>query len=95
MKSKTLKWQGYYISGVADLTLWGGGKGSIEMKGFTCQHIREARYKINDNGFGVENINGAICDIFRFYENGFKEYARTVRIGKIGEYAEEAYYNTR
>jgi hypothetical protein len=93
MKSKTLKWQGFYISGVADLTLWGGGKGSIEMKSFTCQHIKEAREKLNDAGFGVEKINGAICDVFRFYENGFKEYARTVKIGNVSEYTEEAYYS--
>lgn len=93
MKNKILRRDGFYVSGVADLTLWGCGKGSIEMRPFTCQHLREAREKLNDNGFGVENINGAICDVFRLYENGYKEFGRTVRIGKVAEYCEEAYYN--
>ena len=93
MKSKILRREGFYISGVADLNLWGGGKGSIEMKAFTCQHLREAREKINDNGFGVERINGAICAIYRLWEGGYKEYARDVRIGKVAEYCEEAYFN--
>jgi hypothetical protein len=92
MKSKILRREGFFVSGVADLNLWGGGKGSIEMKPFACQHIREARGKLNDNGFGVEKINGAICDVFRLYENGYKEFARTVRIGNVAEYAEESYY---
>ena len=42
MKSKTLRREGFYISGVADLALWGCGKGSIEMRPFTCKHLREA-----------------------------------------------------
>jgi hypothetical protein len=93
MKSKTLRREGFFVSGVADLNLWGGGKGSIEMRPFTCQHLREARKKLNDAGFGVEKINGAICDVFRLYENGYKEFGRTVRIGKVAEYVEEAYYH--
>ena len=93
MKSKTLKREGFYILGVSDLTLWGGGKGSIEMRPFTCKHLRELKEKINDNGFGVEKINGAICDIYRLWEGGYKEYSRNVRIGSVGEYCEESFYN--
>ena len=93
MKSKTLRREGFFVSGVADLNLWGGGKGSIEMRPFTCQHLREAREKINDAGFGVENINGAICAVYRLWQGGYKEYAKDVRIGKVAEYTEECFYN--
>ena len=92
MKSKILRREGFFVSGVADLNLWGGGKGSIEMKPFACQHIREAREKLNDNGFGVEKINGAICNIFNLYENGYKEFGRTVIIGNVADYVIDAYY---
>jgi len=93
MKSITLKREGFFVSGVSDLTLWGCGKGSIEMKPFTVSHLKYIKEKINDNGFGVEKINGAICDIFRLYQNGYKEYARTIRIGDVAEYTEESYCN--
>ena len=63
------------------------------MRPFTCQHLREARENLNDAGFGVENINGAICNVYRLWQGGYKEFGRTVRIGKVAEYCEEAYYN--
>ncbi len=93
MKKVTLNHVGYYISGLSDLTLWGGGNANIEMKPFTVKRLREIRTKINDNGFGVQNINGAICDVYDLYEHNYKEYNRTITINKISEYTFECYIN--
>jgi len=46
---------------------------------------------INDGGFGVQSINGAICDIYENYE-GTLQYLKTKKVGSITEYTEE-YYN--
>ena len=88
----TLKRCGYYVTGVSDLTMWGGENACIEMKGFKVDHLREIREKINDNGFGVQSINGAICDIFDLYEKGVKEYQRTIFVGTVSENTADFYY---
>ena len=92
MKQLVLKLTGYHITGTADVTQWGGGNASIEMEPFNIQHIRELRNGINDSGFGVESINGAVCDIYRNYE-GTHVYSRTLLIGSISSCTLECYYH--
>jgi hypothetical protein len=92
MKSIKLRLVDYVIKGISDLSLWGGGKGCIEMKPFHVKSLKEIKENLNDNGFGVEKINGAICDIYRNYE-GTLRYARTLKIGDISDNTLECFYS--
>jgi hypothetical protein len=95
MRNKTLEFKGFMISGMSDLTLWGGGNACIEMKPFFVNHLKEIRDKINDSGFGVESINGGICDISKVYQNGhgrYQEYARTIYVGDYSDSTLDRYY---
>ena len=64
-KTMTVQAIGFQIVGMTALALWGGGEGVIPMEPVKLAHesfpteeqIREA---INDNGFGVECMEGAI-----------------------------------
>ena len=88
MKSKTLPFKGFRVTGMSDLTLWGGGNACINMDAFHVNHLREIRENINDGQFGVQSINGAICDIHKVYQNGhgqYTEYYKTVYVGKISD----------
>ena len=91
MNSKTLFFSGYYITGLSDLSLWGGGNACIEMKPFRVKHIKEIPDNLNDSDFGVESINGAIVDIYREYGNSHREYARTITVGKISDNTANTY----
>jgi hypothetical protein len=97
MKTKTitLKKVGYYVEGTSDLTMWGGGNGSITMTPFKVNNAsqKELLKGINDAQFGVQSINGAICDIYELYEGDYKEYLKTVVIGKVSEDTSECHYN--
>lgn len=92
MKTITLKKTGYIVKGISDLTMWGGGNGCISMKSFKLKDIRKKTLlaNINDNEFGVESINGAICDIYEDYE-GTLQYYQTLEVGKISEYTKKYY----
>lgn len=90
VKPIELKFTDYMVKGVSDVAMWGGGKGCIIMNSF---HLKETSKKtllknINDGGFGVENINGAICDIYRNYE-GTLRYYKTVEVGKVTDHTRE------
>lgn len=93
MKTLTLKKTGYTIKGVADLTMWGGGNGCIEMKSFDVKNIsvKTLLKNINDNGFGVEKINGAICTIYENFD-GYLVYHSNVTVGIVSEHTEN-YFN--
>lgn len=75
----TVKQIGYQIVGLTALALWGGGEGTIPMEPVkltqedfpTEQQIRDA---INDNGFGVECMEGAVVRVDTIYEHGAKTY---------------------
>ena len=90
MKTITLNFTDYVIKGISDLTAWGGGNACIEMKPFHVKSLKEIKDNINDNGFGVESINGAICDVYLNYEGTLK-YSKTITIGKVSEHTEECY----
>jgi hypothetical protein len=91
MNTITLILTDYVIKGVADVTPWGGGKACIEMQSFHVKSLKDIKNNINDNGFGVESINGAICDIYRNYQ-GTLVYSRTLHIGKVLHHTREHYY---
>lgn len=78
-KTMTVQAIGFQIVGMTALALWGGGEGIIPMKPVklaqesfpTEEQIREA---INDNGFGVECMEGAVVRVDTLYEHGAKTY---------------------
>lgn len=89
-KAIQLLFTDYVVKGTAVLTPWGGrpSSASIPMKSFHVSKITRARLTagLNDGGFGVEAINGAICEVFENYEGTLK-YVKTVTIGKIPDFA--------
>ena len=92
MKTLILEKCGYIIKGTADLNLWGGGKGSIKMTSFAVNSLKDIEKNLNDSGFGVEKINGAIVDVYDNFVECLK-YRRTLTIGKVSDNTVEAYYN--
>ena len=92
MKTITLKKTGYYVTGISDLTLWGNEPANIIMKPFHINDIKKSTLlkNINDNGFGCQSINGAICDINEDYE-GTHRFLKTVIVGKISDDTFECY----
>ena len=94
METLTLKKVGYVIKGISDLTSWGGGNACIEMNPFKVSNIREKTLlkNLNDNGFGVQSINGAICDIYEDFE-GTLRYYKTMEVGKISDFTKDYYHN--
>ncbi len=94
MERLTLKRTGYTVKGISDLTPWGGGNACIEMSPFEVKNIRKITLlnNINDNGFGVEHINGAICNIYKNFE-GVLRYYKTITIGKVSKNTENYQIN--
>ena len=80
---------GFQIVGMTALALWGGGEGVIPMEPVklaqesfpTEEQIREA---INDNGFGVECMEGAVVRVDTLYEHGAKTYGEAQFINLSG-----------
>ena len=82
VKTKEINQIGIVVGGEATLSLWGGGTGTIEMEEYflpldkvTPKNILRC---VNDNGFGVESIDAAKIDLYIKYDNGSKEYDRTI-----------------
>ena len=94
-KSITLKKVGYLITGISDVTPWGGGNACIEMKPFRVDKLRKADILkgINDNGFGVEAVNGADCDVWELFEDNYKTYLENIIVGRISENTQNYYIN--
>jgi hypothetical protein len=85
-KTLILHLTGYTIKGIADLTLWGGSNACIEMRPYIVgnKHRKTILDNLNDNGYGVEAINGGICDIYENYQ-GTLQYYKTITIGKVSQ----------
>lgn len=88
IKSKLI---GFAISGVATLSMWGGGTGTIEMR---REFIPAKKFSkdailgcVNDNGFGVESIDSAEICVYCVYQSEqdsqTEVYDRTLFAGKI------------
>ena len=95
MKTVTLKQVGYIVYGVADVTLLDGTRGAISMVAYPTKTKEKSEIEagINDGGYGGTVINGAICDVYTLYENGYKEIDSTMEFGEISEYVAECYEN--
>lgn len=88
-KTLTLDFVGYRITGVADVTPWGGGNACIQMDPFFTDDISKKflRANLNDGKFGVESINGGICHISEVYAddqgNKIYKYIKTTTVGTV------------
>ena len=91
MKNITLKRIGFIIKGTSDIKPWGGGQASIEMTPFKVKHLKELKEGINDAGFGVEKINGAICEVYDDFGK-FSQYRRSIVFGKVNENTFDNHY---
>lgn len=93
-KELTLKFTGYLIKGISDVTMWGGGNGCIGMSPFSVKKtdVKTLLANINDGQFGVESINGAICDIYEDFE-GTLVFKESKEVGKVSEHTVEVYNN--
>ena len=88
-KTMTVQAIGFQIVGLTALALWGGGEGVIPMEPVklaqesfpTQEQIRDA---INDNGFGVECMEGAIVRVDTLYEHGARTYGDAEFINLAG-----------
>ena len=91
-KTISLAFTDYVVRGLADVTPWGGGNACIEMDSFRVKSIKEDELlkNLNDGGFGVERINGAICDIYENYQGTLK-FLKSKRVGTVSEHTVEAY----
>ena len=87
MKTITLNKVGYLIKGVADVKPWGGRQACIDMEPFKVKHLKDIKENLNDGGFGVESINGAVVYI---YED-FGECQRFLKDEVIGTVSESTF----
>lgn len=82
IKQKTIKQTGIEISGITYLYTWLGEYGWINMEPYYLPNEKITPKNIlrcvNDNGFGCESIESAEIDIEIVYDNGCKEFDRTI-----------------
>lgn len=86
-KSIKLNFTNYRVAGVADVTMWGGGRACIEMTPFTVDKLDKTSLLegINDGGFGVQSINGAVCDVSENFE-GHLVFKESIAVGKVSKH---------
>jgi len=88
MKEVTLKQTGIRLEGITKITDWYGRIGYIKMDPVVLDNKEdvtkeEIKPELNDHGFGCQNIEGAIIDVFTLFENGYTELERSETIGNI------------
>jgi len=85
-KKKVLKFRSFLIKGYADVMHWGGGRGLVPMNSFRMTDgtdFNEVLEKsLNDGGFGVQSINGAIVEIYCDY-SGYQELLQTGTVNDV------------
>jgi len=75
MKVLKLNQIGWYFEGEADLLLWGGGEGTIDMTPWKMLDEfseEEMMRGINDGRFGCQRITSAFVHVYRLYEHNLK-----------------------
>lgn len=81
MRTKTITQTGIIVSGIATISLWGGGSGEVTMDPYFLpnEHISKDNILrcVNDGRFGCESIDSAEIDIYIKYDNGSEEIERT------------------
>ena len=90
----TIKQIGYIIVGMTALDLWGGGEGVIPMKPVTINQesfptAEQIRESINDNGFGVQAMEGAVVRVDTIFEHGARTYGEAQYINLDKGYSDE------
>ena len=90
MKTIILKKVGYIVKGVADITDWYGHNWCIEMYPFRAKETskRTLLRNLNDAGFGVQSINGAICMVYEDFQGTLK-YTKTIEVGTVSNHTRE------
>ena len=82
----TLKQTGYTIQGESVVNAWGGGQGIMQMDEnfipLDSLTVNALLGCVNDGRFGVESIESADLDVYMQYENGYKEFDRTIHLSK-------------
>lgn len=80
--TKQINLIGIEVCGISTISLWGGGAGQTDMyktflplKFATKDNILRC---VNDGGFGCEAITEAEIDIYSVWDNGSKEFERTL-----------------
>jgi len=84
MKTKTINQIGIVIGGESVISLWGGGEGTIKMDETFIPNDKISKQNIlrcvNDGGFGCESIDSSDIDIYIKFDNGCREYDRTIYV---------------
>ena len=88
-KTLTLEAVGYRFTGTACVIDWYDNYGRIEMKPFNIyfsefnnhdEFMNLLRERLNDNGFGVQYIRGALVDEFMIYSDPNDKYAPEYKV---------------
>ena len=88
-KTLTLEAVGYRFTGTACVIDWYDNYGRIEMKPFNIyfsefnnhdEFMNLLRERLNDNGFGVQDIRGALVDEFMIYSDLNDKYAPEYKV---------------
>lgn len=91
----TLKQIGYTIRGASLINLWGSGQGEMSMdSSFISLDIfsKTALLKcINDGQFGCESLESAEVDIYDTFDNGYKEFNRTIQVSGSLRYRQDLF----
>ena len=85
-KTVTLRQRGWIVTGLAQIHFWMGGQGEIVMdEQFVPlgQMTRDNLHRcINDGRFGCESVESAELHIFDAFENGYREFNRTLVVSQ-------------
>ena len=86
-----LKFKGFKVTGTTFVTCWGGGSGNIGLKPFSLDEVTDETLldNLNDNGFGVQSIDGGVCDIWAVYGDNHTVFQETVTVGRVPDDWEE------
>lgn len=83
-KTITLEHIGYTVGGQAELSLWGGGSGWIEMdkRFIPAEKLTKTNLLgcINDGQFGCQAITSVTMEIYDTYENSTHIYAKMIHL---------------
>lgn len=92
-KTITLRLKRLIVTGHADVSPWGGGRGYVKMREYVIDDLSDENIKagMNDGGFGVESINGAVCDVYAEYSNGHAMARQYLTTRVVGDVCEDIY----
>lgn len=88
-KTLTLEAVGYRFTGTACVIDWYDNSGSIKMKPFNIyfsefntheEFMTLLKERLNDNGYGVQDIRGALVDEFMIYSDPNDKYAPEYKV---------------